>query len=228
VDDPWFLWLRYFAANRAVEFAPRNSTAVAQLSATLRFLSGDREQQAATLMLFAEVLPHRSDARTKLVAPFLASWIDPASLRSVIEAARKIGRAEHHYVSLEDDLLFWTFLHAAKVEDGPPRLTVDLRELRKRAGAALTMGFADEQDETGPEDLRCVSTELQPVYRAWDVREAELDKLRPYFVEEALRSKIRPLEIVRAAREVRRTVAASARPVGRPALHLKKRALSRS
>ena len=84
VDDPWFLWLRYFAANRAVEFAPRNSAAMAQLSATLKFLSGNREQQAATLMLFAEALSHRSDARTKLVAPFLANWIDPASLRSAI------------------------------------------------------------------------------------------------------------------------------------------------
>ena len=104
----------------------------------------------------------------------------------------------------------------------------DLRELRRRAGAALTMGFADEQDEAVAEDLRYVSTELQPVYRAWDVREAELDKLRPYFAEEALRSKIRPLESVRTAREDRRTVAAPARPVGRPALHLKKRALSRS
>jgi hypothetical protein len=201
---------------------------MAQLSATLKFLSGNREQQAAALMLFAEALSRRSEARTKLLAPFVANWIDPASLRSAIEAARKIGRAEHHYASLEDNLLFWTFLHAVKVEDIPPRLAIDLRELRKRAGAVVTMGFADEQEEVGAEDLRYVSIELQPVYRAWDVREAELDKLRPYFAEEALRSKIRPLEIVRAAREDRRTVATPARPVGRPPLHLKKRALSRN
>jgi hypothetical protein len=227
-DDPWFLWLRYFAANRTVEFAPRNSAAMTQLSATLRFLSGNREQQAATLMLFAEALSHRSDAPAKLIAPFVANWIDPASLRNAIEAARKIGRAEHHYVSLEDNLLFWTFLHSVKVERSPPRLTVDLRELRKRAGAVLTMGFADEQEEAGAEDLRYVFTELQPVYREWDVREAELDKARPYFAEETLRSKIRPLEIVRAAREDRRTLAAPAGPVGRPALSLKQRGLSRS
>jgi len=43
-----------------------------------------------------------------------------------------------------------------------------------------------------------------------------------------LRSKIRPLEIVRSAREDRRTIGAPARPVGRPALSLKKRGLSRS
>ena len=139
-----------------------------------------------------------------------------------------MGRAEHHYVSLEDNFPFWTFLHAAKVEDRPPRLAIDLRELRKRAGAALTMGFADEQEEAGAEDLRYVSVQLQPVYRAWDAREAELDKVRPYFAEETLRSKIRPLEIVRTAHEDRRTIAAPARPVGRPALRLKKRALLQS
>jgi hypothetical protein len=133
-----------------------------QLSATLRFLSGNREQQAAALMLFAEALSRRSDARTKLLAPFVANWIDPAWLRSAIEAARKIGRAEHHYVSLEDNFPFWTFLHSAKVESSPPQLAIDLRELRKRAGAALAMGFADEQEEAGAEDLRWLSTELQP------------------------------------------------------------------
>ena len=89
------------------------------------------------------------------------------------------------------------------------------------------MGFADEQQEAGAEDLRYVSTELQPVYRAWDVREAELDKVRPYFAEETLRAKIRPLEIVRTAPEDRKTVATPA-PVGRPVLHLKKRAVTRS
>ena len=165
VDDPWFLWLRYFAANRAAEFAPRNSVAMTQLSATLRFLSGNREQQAAALMLFAEALSRRSDARTKLLAPFVANWIDPAWIRSAIEAAHKIGRAEHHYVSLEDNFPFWAFLHSAKVEGSPPQLAIDLRELRKRAGAALAMGFADEQEEAGAEDLRRLSTELQPIYR---------------------------------------------------------------
>jgi hypothetical protein len=227
MDDPWFLWLRYFAANRAVEFAPRNSAAMTQLSATLRFLSGSREQQAAALMLFAEALSRRSDARTKLLAPFVANWIDPAWLRSAIEAARKIGRAEHHYVSLEDNFPFWAFLHSAKVEGSPPQLAIDLRELRKRAGASLAMGFADEQEEPGAEDLRWLATELQPIYREWDVSEPQLDKVRVYFAEETLRSKIRPLEIVRTAREDRNTVATPA-PVGRLVLHLKKRRLSQS
>ena len=89
------------------------------------------------------------------------------------------------------------------------------------------MGFADEQEEAGAEDMRWLATELQPIYREWDVSEPQLDKVRVYFAEETLRSKIRPLEIVRSAREDRTTVAAPA-PVGRPVLHLKKRALSRS
>ena len=63
------------------------------------------------------------------------------------------------------------------------------------------------------EDTRYVSIELQPVYRECDVREAELDKVRPFFAEAMLRSKIRPLEIVRPAREDRGTTATPARPV---------------
>jgi hypothetical protein len=129
-------------------------------------------------------------------------------------------------VSRDDDFLFWAFLHSVKVEASPPGLTIDLRELRKRAGAALPMGFSDEEDEAVPDDLRCVSAELQPIYRLWSVREPELDKVRPYFMEQTLREKIRPLEIVRTvAREERGTIAAPARPVDRPTLRLKKRGI---
>src|SRR5437899_879694 len=65
--------------------------------------------------------------------PFIAKWIDPASLASAVQAARKLGRTEHRYVSLDDDFLFWAFLHSVKVEGSPPGLVIDLRKLRKRA-----------------------------------------------------------------------------------------------
>lgn len=43
-NDPWFVWLRYFAANKAVEFAPKSPVAADQLAASLRFLAGNKEQ----------------------------------------------------------------------------------------------------------------------------------------------------------------------------------------
>jgi hypothetical protein len=226
VNEAWFLWLRYFAANETVGFAPKTPAAVEQLSATIRCLPGTTEQQAAILMLFAEALSYPSEARTRLLVPFIANWVDPASLASAVQAARKLGRTEHHYVSLDDDFLFWAFLHSVKVEGSPPGLVIDLRELRKRAGAAMPMGFSDEKDEVVPEHLRCVSAELQPIYRLWDVRETGLDKVRPYFTEQTIREKIRPLEIVRTATEERSTIAAPAKPVSLPTLRLKKRGLS--
>jgi hypothetical protein len=104
-------------------------------------------------------------------------------------------------------------LHAARVESNPPRIRIDLKELRKRAGQALPMGFADEQDENLPDEARYLSVQVQPIYREWGVRESELDKVRPFFTNDALRAKILPLEIVRTVREDREVPSATARSV---------------
>lgn len=221
-NDPWFIWLRYFAANEGVEFAPKTNAAADQLAATIKFLAGNKEQQAAVLMLFAEAFSRPSDVRGRMAAQFIAKWLDPALLRDAIQAARDKGRNKPHYVSIDDNFALWTLLHSAKVESNPPKITIDLRELRKRAGTALAMGFADEQEENLPEDSRFLSVPAQAIYRAWGVRESELDKLRPYFTDASLRGKILPLEIVRVAREDRGKIAAPIKPVARATLGLKK------
>jgi hypothetical protein len=222
VNDPWFIWLKYFAANRAVEFAPKTSAATEQLNASLRFLAGNKEQQAATLMLFAEVFSRPSDARGRMAAPFIAKWLAPTALRDAVQAARDIGRNEHHYVAMDANFSLWTLLYSAKVESNPPKITIDLRELRKRASAALTMGFADEQEENLPEEFRFLPVPAQGIYRAWGIRESELEKVRPYFTDAALRGKILPLEIVRTAREDQK-LGAPVKPVPRETLTLRKR-----
>jgi hypothetical protein len=90
-NDPWFIWLKYFVANRAVEFTPKTNTAADQLSATLNFLSGNKDQQAATLMLFAEAFSRPSDARTKLAAQFIAKWLDPVRFGAPYRPREKLG-----------------------------------------------------------------------------------------------------------------------------------------
>ena len=222
-NDPWFVWLRYFAANKAVEFAPKSPVAADQLAASLRFLAGNKEQQAAALMLFAEAFARPSDVRTKLTAQFIAKWLDPGLLRDAVQTAREKGRNKPHYIPMDNNFPLWCFLHAAKVESNPPRVTIDLKELRKRAGLALPMGFADEQEENLPEEARYLSVQVQPIYRAWGVRESELDKIRPFFTDETVRAKILPLEIVRTAREDREKPAEPVKPVTKPTLTLKKR-----
>jgi hypothetical protein len=228
-NGPWFIWLRYFAANGAVDFAPRTAAAAEQLRRALGYFGhDDQERQAAALILCAEALSRQSDARAQFAVPFIAAWLRPQPLGIAVEAARKIGHYDHYYVSGEDDFLFWTFLHAAKVENNPLCVIVDLRELRKRAGSVLAISFAEEQDEGFPANLRCLSATVQQVYRAWDAREAELERVRPYFATEELRAKIRPLEIVRTEREDRAPIAAPAKPLARKTLSLKTRALPRS
>jgi hypothetical protein len=224
--DPWFIWLKYFAANQAVEFPPQTAAAVEQLRRTLGYLNHDnQEQQAAALILAAEALSRTSDARATFAVPFIAAWLRPQPLRIAVEAARRIGHNDHHYVSPDDDFLFWTFLHAAKVENDPLCVRVDLRELRKRAGSVLAIGFAEEQDEGFPADLRCLSATAQQIYRAWDTREAALEGVRPYFASEGLRVKIRPLEIIRTPHEDRAPIAPPTRPLPRKTLSLKNRGL---
>jgi hypothetical protein len=223
VNDPWFVWLRYFAANKAVEFAPKSPAATGQLAASLRFLAGNREQQAAALMLYAEALGRLSDVSNKLAVQFVAKWLDPGLLRDAVQTARDTGRSKPHYIAMDKNFPLWCFLHAAKVESNPPRVTIDLKELRKRAGFALAMGFADEQEENMPEEARYISVQAQPIYREWGVRESELDRIRPFFTDENIRGKILPLEIVRTVREDREKLAAPVKPVTKPTLMLKKR-----
>jgi hypothetical protein len=127
---------------------------------------------------------------------------------------------------MDGNLPLWCFLHAAKIDNSPPRLTIDLKELRKRAGVALSMGFADEQDENMPEEFRRLMAQMQSVYRAWNIRESELDKIRPFFTDERLREKILPLEIVRMAGQHSVKASTPSKLNPKPTLSLKQRSPS--
>jgi hypothetical protein len=227
-NDPWFIWLRYFAANRAVEFEPKNGFAIEQLVVSGRFLSGNKDQQAAILQLWAEVALHFPQDNEELeralnnaIRQLTVRWFDPATLKEALQKARTIGRTEHHYVAMDANLPLWVLLWTTKVSKNPLMLTIDFLEVRKRARASLPMGFADEPDEPG--NRFNVAMNVQEIYRAWGVRESELDKLRPFFTDEALRAKILPLEIVRTGREDREPAKAPTVSTARKTLTLKKR-----
>lgn len=72
-NDPWFIWLKYFVANRAVEFEPKTDSAGDQLVSILGLLqSRNKERQAAALMLMAEALQRSSGVRDRLAIEFVA------------------------------------------------------------------------------------------------------------------------------------------------------------
>lgn len=136
-----------------------------------------------------------------------------------------MGRNEHHYVTVDDDLPLWTFLRTAKVMETERQITVDLQEVRRRLNAYLPMGFADEQEERPPENFRHIVVPIQAVYREWDIREPNLDRLRSYFGNASLRAKILPLEVEERVRRQPSILGRSApkvRTAGETMLTLKK------
>jgi hypothetical protein len=201
--DPWFAWLKYFVANEAADFAPNSQRAANELiQQCRRCMRGTKEEQAGIVLLVSEALSRPSNERARLIAPVIAAWLDPAALAEAMQKARTLGRTEHHYVSLNENLALWMFLHAASIESSPPTISIDLREAKRRMSGIARMRFAEDTHEGMPDDLGTISASIQSVYRAWGLREPELEKLRPYFGREGdLRGKIRPLEVVRTGRE---------------------------
>jgi hypothetical protein len=223
-NDPWPAWLRYFAANRSAEYAPRSRAAGEELISICKSLMrGSNQQQAAALLLIAEVLSRRSDERSRLMGPVIGAWLDPTTIREAVKAARRMGSAEHYYVPQDGNVAFWTFLYAAQIEISPPVVSIDLQEVRRRAGAVLSLGFFEDREEPATADFHMVVAPLQAIYRSWKLSEAELDRIRPYFGDPTLRAKIRPLEIVRSGgpREEQQARPTQATPL--PTLSLKRR-----
>jgi hypothetical protein len=223
-NDPWPLWLRYFTANQSVEYAPRSRAAGDELiSICKELIRGSNQEQAAALLLVAEALSRQSNERARLIGPVIAAWLDPTAILESVKAARRIGSAEHYYVPQDGNVAFWTFLHASQVEISPATISIDLNEVRRRAGGVVKVGFYEDVEEPTADDngLNVMLTSLQTIYRNWKITEAELDRIRPYFGDATLRAKIRPLEIVRPSRP-REEQPARATAVPRPTLGLKK------
>ena len=116
-----------------------------------------------------------------------------------IEARREElldGSFDHHYVNRDENLALWTFLHSARIsqdQHGQIVVGLDLREATRRLTPVLRIGFAENSEDGAPAPL--VAAPVQTIYRAWGVREAELERVRPFFGEEKLWDKIRPLEV---------------------------------
>lgn len=221
-SDPWFDWLRYFVANGAVEFEPKSRRAVETLIAICnRAMKSDSDRAGACLILMAEVLSWVSSDRDRLIPQILAAWLDPRGLRDALVVARKLGRTEHHYIRQEDDLPFWAFLQSCSVSGAPPSISVDTGLLRRHAAATVSFGLAETEDMRS--EGAVVSTTAQQIYRNWDLREPELDRVRPFFTEPDLRQKILPLEVAFTGRTRETPRAQPKTASARPTLGLKGR-----
>lgn len=200
-DEPWFAWLRYFVANRGVEFSPRSVRAIEELIALVQgnVLLGE-EQQAAILLLMAEVLARTSRDRNLRAAPLIAAWLAPAWLRNVVEDVQNTRGNDKIYVQPDQDLLLWAFLHAGQVKMAPPTVRIDLVELRRRVESVFQFGLAETEDLDALDDTFVIEVATQTMYRSWELRESELDRVRPFFTDARVRNRLRPFEVVRKGR----------------------------
>lgn len=151
----------------------------------------------------------------------MASWLDPRALREAMSLAGKLGRGEHHYIKQEDQLSLWAFLQAGSIGGAPPSLSVNLDTLRRQVGTIVSFGIAEADEMRSMASV--IKTTAQQIYRAWELREPELDRIRPYFSDAELRQKILPLEVVIAGRQRETNESASKSAMPKSKLTLPKR-----
>jgi len=116
LSDPWFPWIEYFAANNVVEFAPRTQRAAEFVPNVLPvWMSPGKSQdmQAGVLLLAANALAESHDFARLWGHLIVSEWLDPETIENALARARKVGRMDHHYIRLDENLPFWTFLHIA-------------------------------------------------------------------------------------------------------------------
>ena len=225
IDDAWSVWINYFSANGGVEFKVRTNSASRVLDQYLRKMrSASRDEQAATISLLADVLQWPANNRETLAQQFIGVWLDADSLRQALSDSRKQSNNEHLYITVENDLRLWSFLSSSEVSSSPPAVKIDLRLLKRKIQSYLAVGFTDESDEPAEDALQNISIKAQDIYRAWQIREHEVEKIRPYFGNAAARAKILPLEVVRTQLEPSVRTAEKTPSKARSTISLKKQA----
>lgn len=201
--DPWFAWLSYFVTNHALEFAPQGARAVDHLVVlTEQSRSTSLEHQAGVLLLATNALAATRTAH-RFAPELFSAWLSPVYLRELTVSARKRGKGQFVIVRQDEDLGLWALLHSSSVKrsNGDARIVVDLNELTRRLLGVVRLGIVNETDKALEPRAASLEVPIQSIYRAWGLREAELERVRPFFSEEILDQKVKPLEVeIRGAR----------------------------
>jgi hypothetical protein len=221
--EPWFAWLRYFSANRAVLFAMSTPAASRTLSDMVGGLRRGLSEETThgLFLLVAEVAAREETTARALpeipMSILLRAMFDGTTVAEAVSKAKQQKRGQAHHVSHERDFRLWAVLHSSSVTPSPPlRFAIDLTELRKRAATGIAMGFSDVEEPAGVSDA---TMEVQQVYRWIDWSARETETIRPFFSDQEVRDKIRPLEVVKIPPRV--TKPAPSPSASRPVLGLK-------
>ena len=74
-------------------------------------------------------------------------------------------------------------------------MVVTLPEIVRRMTQVLRIGLTPDPEFDPATRIDELRIPVQSLYRAWNLRESELDRTRPFFGDEDVRAKIRPIEV---------------------------------
>jgi hypothetical protein len=214
--SPWYVWFNYFVVNGSVDFEPKNIDAADHLSGTMihsihNSTRSDHDTLISTIALLCYASHGYNAFFSKILPAIVSNWLDANTVKEYTDKAKKLNRVEHAYVKDTDNLAFWAFLHGVSdhnaVVDGNQVLLFDLNNILLKILPLMSIGFVrnvssnediDTVDAGTPElSLALAHIDPQSVYRYWGqrVKSSDLDKIRPFFNDPAVRRKIRPLEV---------------------------------
>jgi hypothetical protein len=146
----------------------------------------------------------------------MAAMIPIDQLKSATAKARSFGKKAQGLVNVRQDEQFplWIFLRCVKVskEEGGVAAALDVNRLQHDTDRRLGFGFKDDWEF----ESRVYQFPVQALYRIWatlGVSNRDIDAIRPFFNDESVRSRIKPLEVKRVVLSGTGSVFGKQRPV---------------
>lgn len=194
-QSPWLLWLDFFRRSGVTDFSQRIRNTYNVLADSLQAVKGKAEStQAAAIYVLARVLRMGPRINHEVGGVALAAMIDVTSLKNAVRKVRG-HRSTRFPVRRDESFLLWAFLRNVQViRDGDLSIKVNPNGLLQDARLALSSGFADDRDVFETE----LHIPVQALYRALarlEVSDHDIDAIRPFFTEGAVRNSITPLEV---------------------------------
>ncbi|MGF7152017.1 hypothetical protein FHS96_005685 [Sphingomonas zeicaulis] len=196
---PWLIWLAFFQRSGAKDFTHRDRNTFAVLADFLiAARSASRELQAAVLYAVVRTLFHPVERNGLAAAPVFAAMIPIARLREAVSQAQ-VKKSERQIINYDEDFLLWALLRSWSVTtDDQDRqvLVVDLLRLHQDVLGISPNGFAQDEDP----GQTSISIPVQSLYRALAaqrpaVSERDIEALRPFFNDAAVREAFAPIQI---------------------------------
>ncbi len=198
--SPWHVFLAYFAANKSTDFAATAGELNFAVDLLKQIDSKNSRAFGTVLYLLARIFHLTHPTPLPAGAEYLARLIQPSAISAAIKQASK-GTTSLAIIKRTDELALWTLLSAVTISrDGSGsrelHLTLDIQDLCLALAPIVGTSLTTQSLPAGSE----LSVPLQLVLKATGLSNKQLDTIRPFFNDDALRSRIRPLTVDRRSR----------------------------